>query len=277
MSISLKRLPICLLGKLRFAIPVVVLSAASFVSHALDLTGSIEVSPREAEVGVERTIVVKGLWHNACPPVFRDVTAVPSENPKVVVVNFDVLNTLVACAQVVTPFEKRLQFTPGRAGRLPIVASASDGREIATGEMQTYSDDLSDVDLSGLWVDMVNPNGVLQITRFKQSEYVVGTLNVFGNDGTSRWMILHSSEKRADDTTDLVADEFHAAVPSHSALCASHPCPSSGWSLSSSAVVRVQVTSRDSMVLRVFAGAPPLPLHPVSGLLFSMRLARITR
>jgi hypothetical protein len=275
MFISLKQLSSRSLNKLRLIVPVAAMFLASFASHALDLTGSIEVSPREADVGVERTIVVKGLWHNACPPVFRDVTVVPGDNPKLMLVNFDVLNTLVACAQVVTPFEKRFQYTPSHAGKLIVVASASDGREIASGEIQTYLDDLSDVDLSGMWADMSSPSGVLQISRSSVGDYVVGTLNVFGDDGASRWMILHSSEKRAEDTTDMVGDEFSATTPAPSPLCASRPCPGHSWSLSSSTMVRIQVLSRDRIVLRGYALPSPLPLHPVNGLIFSMRLARI--
>ncbi|MGL5003869.1 MAG: hypothetical protein ACRDAM_13105, partial [Casimicrobium sp.] len=94
-------------------------------------------------------------------------------------------------------YVREVNYTPTRAGTLPIVVVTSDLRKVTDGWITTLNADGSAVplNLSGVWLDAAN-GSVLQLTHsFTAPTAIVATLNLFDTNGAPRWYVAHSSSR----------------------------------------------------------------------------------
>lgn len=97
---------------------------------------TVSVTPAVADAGVARTLKIDGVWPHACPPTGAYVSAVRDG----VTVQLIVPETLVACAQVLTPYSVSLQFTPDARARIPVMVFHG-GQLLGEGVLDTRAPD----------------------------------------------------------------------------------------------------------------------------------------
>jgi hypothetical protein len=219
---------------------VLLLTATLGNALAADNTSSIDVSPKVAPTGIERTITVRGEWPNACPPVAGDVIAEPADKPALLFVRLSVLYTLVPCAQVVTRYQYDFKYTPSAAtlpGELPIVLVTNDGRLLANGSMQISGDPAGSRGLSGTWFDRDDPTSILMLSH-SNSDFLVGSWALFSASGAPVWNFIHSSRRITPTLIEAQLWEFSAS-DNRAPRCQNSACPASGWSARQVGTVRL--------------------------------------
>jgi hypothetical protein len=248
---------------------------AKFDMDIDNFRGAIGVAPAVSDVGTPRTITVNAVWPNACPPTFHGAGMELGINPTTFILRFIVPATLVACAQVETPFSATTTFTPTRDGDFNVVAlTVEDGRILARGKMLTLPADAPGSDnLSGVWVGE-QATSIAMLTHSEgSSDALVGSWNLFARDGTARWQFLHSSRRTASNTFEAELHDF--SVPVNSGACGNSACPMPGLTGRNAGSVKMTIEKDDVLMIEVFSTAAAHPNLPVGTLLFKTQLTRL--
>jgi hypothetical protein len=263
------------------------LIATAFATFALSSTqakfdmdidqfrGSIAVAPAVSDVGTPRTITVNAIWPNACPPTFHGAGMELGINPTTFILRFIVPETLVACAQVETPFSATTTFTPTRDGDFNVVAlTINDARIIARGKMLTLPLDApGSGNLSGVWIGPQASSIAMLAHSAGSSDAVVGSWNLFARDGTARWQFIHSSRRTASNAIDAAL--FDYSVPVNFGACGNSACPMPGMTGRDAGSVKIIMEKDDVFTIEVFSTMLSHPNLPVGTSLFKTRLTQL--
>lgn len=218
-------------------------------------TPRIVVTPTVALVGVERTISVSGVWPNGCPPVgltpIRDGAALTRALP----LKLEVPLTLVACTQVITPYEFKTTFTPTRAGDYRLIAYTSD--DLATNEMlmsvRSLDATQSLYNLTGMWYDLsTSGSGIVFVHNYLTSDAVFGAWFMYDQKGDARWYSAQEGSWRNDTEWSGVLYET-AASPNGCAPPSVSVCPQAFKSLRRVGRARLTMKSRTDVKLEALA------------------------
>jgi len=218
----------------------------------------VTVTPAIAGPNVARTITVNGLWHDACVP--GNPTLVDDTGTGTIIFKLYIPQTLVACAQAVTPFEERQSYTPSQGGVQRIVVLTNDGRLLGEGQMVTSAQDKahSSVNLTGEWhaTDSVG-SGLFLSHNFTGSDAVLGGWFYYDAEGVGRWGSVQLGSWASPTVFVGTLLEFHAAP----ANCGSvRACPRPFTSYSYVAGVRIEVVNENQIIVE--AHGPSLPVIP---------------
>jgi len=204
-------------------------------------TTMVSVAPAVAGPGTERTITVSGSWRDACPPVGSSIET-DTTRPDMIVFKLSVPLTLVACAQVITPYSQQAKYTPAQAGVQRIVVLTSDGRFMGQGELVTQSatkaHSLSD--LTGVWYEpATSGSGLTLLHSFTGSDVLVGAWFMFDTQGRPTWYTVQLGEW-------VTPTRFEAKLMSYAAApggCATNPiaCPIVANSSAQAGVINIDV------------------------------------
>ncbi len=236
--------------------------------------GSIAVAPVVATVGTLRTITVNATWPNACPPTFQSAAMEPGINPTTLILQFNVLATLVACAQVETAFTATTSFTPSRDGDFTVTAITNDDRVIAKGKMLTLPQGAPGAqNISGVWLGTFASSILMLTHSASASDAVVGSWNLFARDGSPHWQFIHSSRRTATNTFEAVLNEF--TVPANSEACGNSACPVRGMTGREAGKLKFLLTKDDELTLELFSTPTSHPHLPVDTALFTTTLTRV--
>jgi hypothetical protein len=248
---------------------------ATFDMDVDNFRGGITVAPAVADVGTVRAITVRATWPNACPPSMESAAMEPGINPTRLILRFNVPATLVACAQVETPFGAQLNFTPSRDGDFTVVAITNDERTIAKGKMLTLLPDApGSANFSGTWFG-TDASSIAMLSHSEgPSDALVGSWNMFARDGSARWQLMHSSRRTAPNSFTAILSEFN--VPANSGTCGNTACPVKGLTGRDVGTVKVIVEKNDLLNVDVLSSAASHPQLPVGSLLFRTTLSRFT-
>ena len=156
---------------------------------------SIVVNPLVADIDVPRAITVSGTWPHACPPLSASVVSADTSTTNTVVVSLAVPQTLVACAQVLTPYTLSAGYTPHVRGKLRLLVVTNDGQYLGESVLDTRgaNDNRSLYDITGVWYDpATNGSGLTFIHSRTNDNAVFGTWYVYDPQGKSRWYSIQN-------------------------------------------------------------------------------------
>lgn len=230
---------------------VTMLALAGFAStvRAQEVTsGAIGVLPLTAAANTPRRITLFGVWPNACPPAGAFIERETTTTPRTLVLRLNEVLTLVACAQVLTPFRFELDYSPTFPGVLHINLLQASGRVAATGMLGVADASAASANLSGTWLDGPLVGSILMITQsVAQSAALVGSWNLFGRDGQPRWNLFHSS-RRTSTPNVYEADlyEYQAATNSN---CPTSACAMPGFTGKPIGMFRATVLTTKEMIV----------------------------
>jgi len=236
--------------------------------------GSVGVAPAVSDVGKPRTITVNATWPNACPPQFDVAAMEPGINPTNLIVRFNVPATLVACAQVETPFAASVSFTPTRDGDVTITAITNDDRVLARGTMLTLPQNApGSENLSGVWLG-VYASSVLMLAHSEgASDNLVGTVNMFAQDGSAHWQFINGSRRTASNVFEAVLNDF--SVPPNSGNCLNAACPVRGLIGREAGMLQLVIEKDREATIELFSTATSHPSLPVGTPIFKTSITRI--
>ncbi len=221
--------------------------------------GDIRVVPAVASVGVPRQIVVNMTWPNACAPQTADLIAEPAVDPLVLTVRLNAIATFAACAQVQTPVQLSVSYTPPRAGSIPVVAMISDGRLIAQTNMVT-SASAETQKLIGLWIGGPNDQSFLSLNQLSQTDSsLVGVWSLYGRDGAPRWQFIRGGGQVSTDMWHSTLVELSSPTV---ATCPSSACPAAGGvdqTYIGSVRIRLVTDTQLEIEVLTLVGHPTLP------------------
>jgi len=230
----------------------------------------IDVVPTVASSGVRRIITVNVVWPNGCPPDQAFVSPEPKDKPQVLLVRLPVPETSVVCPAVRTPISRQVTYTPRDAGVLPIIAVTGRDLTLVEGNLVTVgSGDYPN--LSGFWMGTADDFAVLHITQSQETHGgMVGTMNLFGRDGSPRWRLIHSSRTIANNLFEAVASEMTGSAVTP---CAGGACPTDGFVAGDSGIVTIEVQMEHQIIVTARASGAN-PALPAGTLLFRSRMYR---
>jgi hypothetical protein len=222
------------------------------------------VTPQFAPPGVERTLRVDAMWPNGCAPNTASVLGFPRDNPTELNITINVIYTIAACTQAVTPFAVEVKFTPTKVGSMNVNVAMSDLRYVGDWPLVTSSADgvgmLSN--LSGTWFERPNPASILTITHKafdansspSARDALVGTWGLFSSAGTARWYVFHTSKRVAPNVLEAELYEFLLAPPvagGWPSPCPVTACPMVGFTSFSQRIgkVRFEIRSSDQVLV----------------------------
>jgi hypothetical protein len=159
----------------------------------LTTTPLLMVSPMVAAVAEPRTLTVTGQWPNTCAPVAATLDNSLFTVAKTITIRLQAPLTLVACAQVLTPYRFDLAYAGREVGvaRVLIVSStgapSGEGRIVTTVPATTRSAG----NISGAWYDRITSgSGLSFIHAYQGSDAVFGTWYLYDRDGLPRWLSI---------------------------------------------------------------------------------------
>ena len=213
-------------------------------------TPRISVTPAIAPVGVERTISVSGVWPTACIPVGLTALREASAFTRALPLRLEIPLTSVACAQVITPYEFKITFTPTRSGDYRLVAYAND--DVSTNELlmavQSLDSSRSLYNLTGMWYDLATSgSGIVFVHSYTTSDSVFGAWFMYDQQGNARWYSAQEGRWRNDTEWNGVLYETAAAPLSCAANLSA--CPLPFRSLRRAGTARVTMSGRDDVTL----------------------------
>jgi hypothetical protein len=165
---------------------------------------AVGVSPQVADLGVVRTITASGLWPDACIPVSATLEEDLAAQLSTLVLRLRVPETLAACAQVATPYNLQVTYTPKVRGVLKVFALTQSGQPFGQNRVitSTSTDPRARVNLTGLWYDpATNGSGLTFIHAYDGSDVVFGTWYVYSADGKPRWYTIQNSAWKNEGQT----------------------------------------------------------------------------
>ena len=218
----------------------------------------VSVTPVVANPNTPRTVTVNGMWHDACVPGNPSIERDPATNA--LVFKLFVPQTLVACAQVLTPYQAEQSYTPTQEGVQRIVVTTNDGRFLGEGQIITQAQGKahSSVDLTGEWHAAETVGSGLFITHnFRGSDALLGGWFYYDDDGRARWGSLQMGTWVSPTVFEGQLLEFQAA-PGHCGAVRACPRPASSFTFVAS--VRIEVVTADQIIVE--AHGPTLPVIP---------------
>ena len=218
----------------------------------------VSVTPAVAAPDTPRTVTVNGMWHDACVPGNPSIEVDPATNA--LVFKLYVPQTLVACAQVLTPYQAQQSYTPRQDGVQRIVVLTNDGRLLGEGQMITHAQGKahSSVNLTGEWhaADTLG-SGLFLVHNFSGSDALLGGWFYYDNDGHARWGSLQMGSWSSPTVFVGELLEFRAAPGNCGAVRA---CPRPSASFTYVASVRIEVVNDNQIIVE--AHGPTLPVYP---------------
>ena len=218
----------------------------------------VSVTPAVAAPDTPRTVTVNGMWHDACVPGNPSIEADPATNG--LVFKIYVPQTLVACAQALTPYQLEQSYTPRQAGVQRIVVLTNDGRMLGEGQIITHAQGKShsSMDLTGEWHDNETLGSGLFLTHnFNGSDGVFGGWFYYDQAGQPRWGSLQLGSWESPTVYNGTLLEFHAAPGDCGAVRA---CPRPSTSYAYVANVRIEIVTANQIIVE--ARGPSLPMVP---------------
>ena len=218
----------------------------------------VSVTPAVAAPGTSRTVTVNGLWQDACVPGNPSIEEDRASNT--LVFKLYVPQTLVACAQALTPFQAQQSHTPTQGGVQRIVVLTNDGRLLGEGQMITHAQGKahSSVNLTGEWhaADSLG-SGLFLSHNFTGSDTLLGAWFYYDKEGAGRWGSVQMGYWTSPTVFEGQLLEFHAAPAECGAVRA---CPRPSTSSSHVANVRIEIENDNRIVVE--AHGPSLPVIP---------------
>jgi hypothetical protein len=218
----------------------------------------VSVTPAVAAPNTPRTVTVNGMWHDACVPGNPSLEPDPATNA--LIFKLYVPQTLVACAQALTPYQEQQTYTPTQGGVQRIVVLTNDGRLLGEGQMITQAQGKAHslVNLTGEWhaADSMG-SGLFLTHNFTGSDTLLGGWFYYDNDGAGRWGSLQLGTWVTPTVFEGTLLEFHAA-PANCGQVRS--CPRPATSHSYVANVRIDVVNDNQIIVE--AHGPTLPVVP---------------
>jgi hypothetical protein len=218
----------------------------------------VSVTPAVAGPGTPRTITVNAMWHDACVPGNASIEKDPASNA--LVFRLYVPQTLVACAQVLTPYQAQQTYTPAQDGVERIVVLTNDGRFLGEGQLITHAQGKarSSVNLTGEWhAAETLGSGLFLAHNFTGSDALLGGWFYYDDEGRARWGSLQMGSWSSPTVFEGQLLEFTAAPGNCGPVRA---CPRRSTSFSYVASVRIEIVTADQIVVE--AHGPTLPVIP---------------
>jgi hypothetical protein len=159
----------------------------------LTTTPLLMVSPMVAAVAEPRTLTVTGQWPNTCAPVAATLDSSLFTVAKTITIRLQAPLTLVACAQVLTPYRFDLAYAGREVGVARVLIVSSTGAPTGEGRVVTTAPGLtrSAGNISGAWYDRVTSgSGLSFIHAYQGSDAVFGTWYLYDRDGLPRWLSI---------------------------------------------------------------------------------------
>jgi hypothetical protein len=160
----------------------------------LTTTPLLTVSPAVAAVAEPRTLTVTGLWPNTCAPVAATLDSSLFTVAKTITIRLQVPLTLVACAQVLTPYRFDLAYAAREVGVTRVLMVSSTGAPTGEGRVVTTAApglSRSAGNISGAWYDRATSgSGLSFIHAYQGSDAVFGTWYLYDRDGLPRWLSI---------------------------------------------------------------------------------------
>jgi hypothetical protein len=204
---------ICVVAFSIIATSAIALSPLPPVSTSPTLSGTIRVTPETGLPGQERTITFSGVWHNGCIPVAGGVAEEPANNPVLIRLRINILQTLAPCIQAITPYELSFKYTPNGAN-LAIIASTNDQRVLANGSLVIADLQAPIPNLSGTWINWTRFASTLNLTQSTASNAVVGNWGTFNlsssNTVTPISYFIHSSRPVSGNVYEATLTQYGA-------------------------------------------------------------------
>jgi hypothetical protein len=234
---------------------------------------TVTVTPAVAGPNVERTIAVSGTWNDSCPPVGSSIER-DNLRPRTLIFKVFVPQTFVACAQVLTPYEQRQNFTPTQEGVDRILVITNDGRFVAEGTLVTQGAGKARSlrDLTGFWFDSRTLGSGLSLTHgFDTSDAVMGAWFYYDNQGKSRW----GSIQKGSWVTPTVYVAELLEVEAAPGNCPVYACPQAATSVKFIAGIRIEVRANGSLLVEAHGPVPAVFPPPPPNILFSSEMTRL--
>jgi len=187
---------IALIGLASLALSAQAQSPGSLVLG--ERVAKVEVSPVVADVGVERTITISGIWPG-CVPVGAKLLDGTRPSPTTRIVRLDLPMTLVACPAAFLPYTVSTKYTPTSRGTDRLLIQNIDGEFLGEGLLDTRApnDNRSAYNITGMWYDPAsNGSGLTFVhSRFTGSDNAVfGTWYMYDSGGIPRWYTIQNAE-----------------------------------------------------------------------------------
>lgn len=174
----------------------------------------LRIEPELAVSGTLRQITLTGWWSDGCPPGSATLETLPGGYR----VKVFILQTLVACTQVITPWKIDFKapfysLSGAEIESLPVEAVLSDGRVLDRRIIRVSRTERvsSRWDISGVWyAPATSGSGFFFAHGFAGSDQVFGAWNTFDSNGLPRWVSLQKSAWLDETTLSLTAYESRA-------------------------------------------------------------------
>ncbi len=186
---------------------------------------AVTVTPAVAAPGVARRITVGGTWPSACPPTQAQLGLPSGHGTPALGILLAEPQTFAPCAQVLTPWEFSLDYTPEAAGQVDILVLSTRATALARGTLVTGSETLprARFDVSGAWYDpQTNGSGLMVAHDFGGSDQVFATWQVYDANGLPRWYTLQEGRW---DAAGLVLEGTLYETSGVAAACVACPVP----------------------------------------------------
>lgn len=207
-------------------------------------TPVITITPAVAPVGVERRIVVSGMWPNGCIPVAITPMREAASLTKALPIRLEI-STATVCTLATAPYSYTTTFTPATSGDFRVIVYGSDAVSNNEVLMAVQSTDAnrSIYNLTGMWYDTATSgSGITFIHSYTTSDSVFGAWFMYDQQGQARWYSLQDGRWR--DGTEFTGTLYEtSAAP---ASCASNlsVCPLPFRSLRRVGLGRVTMSGR---------------------------------
>ncbi len=158
----------------------------------------VEVTPAVADVGVERTITISGIWPG-CVPVGAQLIDNGRASPATRIVRLNLPLTLVACPAAYLSYNVTAKYTPKSRGIDRLLIQNVDGEYLAEGLLDTRAPDnnRSAYNITGMWYDLASTGSGLTFVHSRAAggdNLVFGTWYVYDGGGLPRWYTIQNTE-----------------------------------------------------------------------------------
>ncbi len=187
---------IALIGLASLALSAQAQSPGSLVLG--ERVAKVEVTPAVADVGVERTITISGIWPG-CVPVGAQLIDDGRTSPTTRLVRMNLPLTLVACPAAYLPYTVTTKYTPKSRGIDRLLIQNTDGEYLGEGLLDTRAPDnnRSAYNITGMWYDPASNGSGLTFVHSRadsSNNAVFGTWYVYDSSGMPRWYTIQNAE-----------------------------------------------------------------------------------
>lgn len=180
----------------------------------------LDVTPAVAVTGVERKIVISGIWPDGCPPGSPTIDNRLVDLTRAIALNMLALPTSVPCPRIATPYRYEVSYVPTAAGATEVNVYTTGGRDdrlrisgaiiattppITTAPMPASTPVWAPGDVTGVWFDpTTNGSGLTFVHNFKDTNNVFGTWYLYDRSGIPRWYSLQNGEWKSREGVILL-------------------------------------------------------------------------